>query len=306
MNAIGDYDGNALVQFAQDVHDIVFQYSAFRNEWDIPRVVGTLWQTGDLAKFFDWMNNIGNPGGRTVRDRLEQGYGTIHVAGNLVRNGWSYIGLALDTTNIYPYNDLHGEWWGGLALLQKSVAGRTILTLERGDHCAQCANKAQEIGDWVARALTRLPIYQSRFPGSIGVISVAFTREGAQGVIAVIQSLQSRFSNADAAIIVSWVDSHGHIWWVCIGRQCSGVVQSGEGQQIACNEHGQAAGCSATYWTGQPIDFDDQSSGDPINLNPAITPNPKISYNYNRGDSYALGIIARSSDSGCCRFDVPG
>lgn len=47
---------------------------------------------------------------RTVRDRLEQGFGTIVAAGNSVlQGGWVYKGLRLDQGGSYTQQGL-GDW----------------------------------------------------------------------------------------------------------------------------------------------------------------------------------------------------
>jgi hypothetical protein len=253
MIALGFSPGE-MVMFSWAIRDLyahMFQVlEKALQEGEASRIISEwikiLLRTGEFAKFFDWMSSPYIP--RTQRDRSEQGLGTIYIAANAVRTGWQYNGLVLDLQG--SYTQKYGEWWGASVLLSKenSVSGRSILTLARGDHCTQCGGKAQEIGDWVERALQLLPVEVSWYGADLGVITVVFTNPDSQDIAnTILPKLQKRFGESDKIIIVSWMDSNGRIWWSCIGA-CNNL-KPGEAEQIACNMHGFSAGCGAQEWS---------------------------------------------------------
>ncbi len=238
MIALGFSPGE-MVMFSWDIRTLVDHLVGRTNLIDL------LWRLGEFAKIFDWMSSAFIP--RTQKDRSEQGLGTIHIAANAVRTGWQYNGIVLDLRGSYTQN--YGDWWGASMLLsrEKSVSGRSIVTLARGDHCTQCGDKAKEIGDWVERALQLLPGQVAQYRADLGVVTVVFTNPDSHDIVnTVLSELQRRFGGSDKIIIVSWMESNRQIFWVCIGA-CQNL-KPGEAEQIACNMHGFSAGCGAKEW----------------------------------------------------------
>ncbi|MDW8329440.1 MAG: choice-of-anchor D domain-containing protein, partial [Candidatus Bipolaricaulota bacterium] len=224
-----------MVRFSEAIRTLVIRVAS-------RGLTSSLFRLGEFAKLFDWMTNYGIP--RDQRDRCEQGLGTIYIAANAVRIGWQYNGLVLNTEGNYFTN--YGDWWGASLLLSRSVSGRSIVTIARGDHCRQCAGKATEIGDWIEKALQLLPGQVTEYTANLGAITVVFTNPNPQGIGDVLSALYQRFNASDKVIIVVWMDKNGNIWWSCLGG-CNNL-KPGEAEQIACNMFGFPAGCGAKGW----------------------------------------------------------
>lgn len=243
-----------------------------------------LFRLGDLAKLFDWMTNPSGP--RTVRDKIEQGMGTIFVADNLRSRGWQYDGLSLCSQSQCrtDYTQSEGDWWAA-KLVGRTQDGKLVSIVVRGDHCVQCGTnqKVVEIFEWVQQAInmgfgTYGLVDGNRYLPATGVINVVFTHAGAQGVTSVVDLLKAFFNNKDVLIIVSWLDKNGHVYYTCIGKQCrDGSFPPPDQQQIACNDQGEAANCNATEYTGQHLDEDDAELG-AIEFDPIVHIHPKLEF----------------------------
>ena len=192
------------------------------------------------------------------RQRAERGYSTILIAGNAVSGDWSSTVYAVGWRFIqfvkeqYPY----GTWWGAVLKATPTQIGLPTdepferVVIAGGDHCQDCAQKANEIVEWVRKALEVLPSHVYEWKHDEGYITFAFTRPGATGVQQVIQALQAEFGDSDIPIIISWVDTNGQIWWECVGSAsaCDLARRNGTARDIACFQSGQSTGCNAEEW----------------------------------------------------------
>jgi AcrR family transcriptional regulator len=138
-------------QFSLDIYTIV-DYITSWVETGItgPQVLDlqfeTYVRTAELLILFQWMttDTLFFP----LQWRLDQGWGTIHIAANSIRQGWKYKGLMRDE---YTYN-IPGslltnteDWWAAILYLPVDFSpnGRDILAVARGDNCQECSEPAK-------------------------------------------------------------------------------------------------------------------------------------------------------------------
>jgi hypothetical protein len=243
MIRVGYRDGFSdqdLLKFSIALDVIVAQYAPYFQF--ATNLFNKVAYTADLARFLDWMTSPYIQD-RTVRDRLEQGLGTIVVAGNSVlQGGWEYKGLRLDQGGSYTQQGL-GEWWGAVLLLpkEKNPMGRSIVAVSRGDHCVDCGTKADEISSWIGRAVELSPSVQRDNNADLGVVTFAFTNPNAD-VASTLQRLREDHQSSQIPVIVAWMEK-GRVRYECIGQGCSNLSWQ-EQERIACNQLGLPAGCA--------------------------------------------------------------
>jgi hypothetical protein len=259
----------------KDVYKAYFDFFIPTPE-NIRRAIEIAFYTVDLARFLDWMTSPYIQD-RTVRDRLEQGFGTIVVAGNSVlQGGWVYKGLRLDQGGSYTQEGF-GEWWGAVLFLpkEKNPLGRSIVAVARGDHCVNCGTKADEISSWIGRAVELAPSVQEDHEADLGVVTFAFTNPNAD-VASVLERLRQDHKNSSVPIIVVWWEN-GQVRYECIGQGCSNLSWQ-EQERIACNQLGLAAGCAGPPQESQTSNTDPQTpNGDPNPITVGSPPPPDSS-----------------------------
>jgi len=229
---------------------------------------------GSLFSLVKWMGE----GIIDTQNRLERGTGTILVAHGLASHGWDHRGFI---SNLYPDGT---TWWGTLSYKWEQsweigyggkavpTQVRTMALVSGGDHCANCATKANDIVKWVGQAI-QVALEEGANIRAGGVVSFGFTRQGATGVDEVVAALQAAYSDSPVPIIVSWVDSSGQVWYTCIGARCDYYVRSGNAAYIACNQQGQEDYCGARE-TGVPINSNSPPPEDDSGFCPVGSYNP--------------------------------
>ncbi len=266
-----------LLKFSIALHVIVASFAIHFDLFiptpsNIARLIEVVIYTKDLANFLDWMTSPYIQD-RTVRDRLEQGFGTIVAAGNSVlQGGWEYKGLRLDQDGSYTQQGL-GDWWGAVLLLpkEKNPMGRSIVAVSRGDHCVDCGTKADEISRWVGRAVELAPSVQKDNNADLGVVTFAFTNPNAD-VASVLQRLKQDHQNSNIPVIVAWIEN-GQVRYECISQGCSNLSWQ-EQERIACNQLGLAAGCAGPPQEPQTSTTSPPPAGTPITVGSPPPPDP--------------------------------
>jgi hypothetical protein len=257
---------------------------------------GSIW--GLLSWMTDHMLTVSES-----RFRVERGYSTILIAGNAVCQDWSPTDYAVGWRFVqfvkteYPY----GTWWGAVLkatpaqILPPDKQPFERVVIAGGDHCQDCAGKADEIVEWVRKALGVLPSHV-QWKHDQGFITFAFTRPGATGVDQVIRALQAEFGDSDIPIIISWVDASGQIWWECIGSAsaCDLARRSGTARDLACFQSGQPTGCNAKEWgsgTGNDPGMSNNASNSNGNTSDsAAFENPPPLFCNESGEICAVGL----------------
>lgn len=149
----------------------------------------------------------------------------------------------------------YGTWWGAVLFYNTAKicspsdpqCGKPDwVAIAGGDHCQNCAAKADEIVAWVQRAIDEARTRIGPGPGQAreGMVTFAFTRDGAQ-VFEVLNALIAAFQNSDIPIIVSWTDVSGQVQYMCIGSAAACQALGNLAKQIACVQQGQLAYCDA-------------------------------------------------------------
>jgi hypothetical protein len=249
------------------VSDYVPEYFEFATN-----ILTKITYTSELARFLDWMTSPYEQE-REVQDTLEQGFGTILVAGNsILQGGWEYKGLKLDQEGSYTQEGF-GDWWGAVLLLprEQNPEGRSIIAVTRGDNCVDCAVKASEISSWIGRAVELAPSVQRDHNADIGVVTFAFTNPNAV-VASVLERLRQDHRNSTVPIIVSWWEN-GQVRYECIGLGCSNLSWQ-EQERIACNQLGLPAGCTGPPQESQITNTSPGSNSDPLAVGSPPPPEP--------------------------------
>lgn len=174
----------------------------------------------------------------------EQGFSIVVVAARtarLYRNGWVFKGF---------YTNPGRTWWGAVFRYLPTMFStpdnipRGYTVVAGGDHCRDCLEKVDEIITWIQSAVDTVrflitdPAPVNEFGGSQGIVTFAFTRQGAQ-VEQVLNLLISVFRNSNIPIIVSWTTSSGQVRYVCIGLVSACTALGDLARQIACAQQNQ-------------------------------------------------------------------
>jgi hypothetical protein len=197
-----------------------------------------------FAAFLRWVLAPA-PGGGI--DRLEQGVGTLYALSLFAIAGWHMHGFVVE-----------GDWAAGLAFLPRgSIPGydRGVVMVLRGDHCTDCAAKAEQIKDWVKKAMAhiRSPGFRLGYNGEQPVITVVFTNSNATGIPTVISTLQQEFSKNDVAIVVIYFEQEAGgtvtVNLTCIGQQCGELERAGVLDRIK-RDYSRAIGLATRAYPG--------------------------------------------------------
>ncbi|MGQ9734203.1 MAG: hypothetical protein ACUVQU_04035, partial [Candidatus Bipolaricaulia bacterium] len=272
---IAEFLDRELLKFSIALHMIISSLAPYFDFFiptpgNILRAIDLAFYVADLARFLDWMTSPYIQD-RRVRDRLEQGFGTIVIAGNSVSQGWEYRGLRLDQGGSYTQQGF-GDWWGAILLLpkEKNPTGRSIVAVSRGEHCVNCGAKADEISNWIARAVELVPSVQRDIEADIGIVTFTFTNLDAD-VGSVLQRLRQEHQNSQIPIIIAWIEN-GQVRYECIGQGCSNLSWQ-EQERIACNQLGLPTGCAGPP-ESQTSDTGSGSNADLITVGSPPPPDP--------------------------------
>jgi len=257
-------DAKAVEAFSRALNTIINTFT-----WD----GNALNYTTQLVAFLGWVRDW-RSANRSSNDMFEQALGSLMVAANSIRQGWTYYGFRADKGG--AYGSSYDIWWAGVLYLSPDKlppnnSGRGIMVVERGDNCTDCAAKADEIAAWIGRAVEMVPAIQDSLkgidPNSLGVVTFAFTNPNAQGIDTVLQRLRTQYANSQVPIIVSWVVNN-IVHFECIGTGCANLTWE-EQEKIACNQQGAPAGC--TDWDAPVPSGPNQPT--PITIGGAMPPN---------------------------------
>jgi hypothetical protein len=143
LEQYSSYFGNtAAMDFSKAIKTLISQYinAMLRSGYGISE-----WWVLDLldylTEFLNWM--------RGDLSKLERGYGTIVVAGNLSSN---LAELSWEFSNLLHGRYGYGDWWG-IMMRFKDTDGKKGIAIVGGDACHNCADKAQEIAAWIGEAV---------------------------------------------------------------------------------------------------------------------------------------------------------
>ena len=181
-----------------------------------------------LKAFLQWAT-ASAPGGGI--DRLEQAIGTLYALSFFAVAGWHMHGFVVE-----------GNWAAGLAFLPRgSIQGydKGVVLVLRGDHCTDCAAKAQQISQWVDMAIKHIHSPGFSFWGYRGeqaVITLVFTNSNAKGIPTVISTLESAHGQKDVAIAVIYFEKQSNGTFTvnlkCIGLKYAELEQAGVLERI--------------------------------------------------------------------------
>jgi hypothetical protein len=233
LEQYSSYFGNtAAMDFSKAIKTLISQYinAMLRSGYGISE-----WWVLDLldylTEFLNWM--------RGDLSKLERGYGTIVVAGNLSSN---LAELSWEFSNLLHERYGYGDWWG-IMMRFKDTDGKKGIAIVGGDACHNCADKAQEIAAWIGEAVKQAQRFSHIWGIEKEIVVFAFTYPGADGIDAVINALLLSAGDSTTPIILTWTDSYGQVWYTCIGA-CSNLNKRTL-QKIACASQGKASSCGA-------------------------------------------------------------
>ena len=266
--SMAGYSPDDILEFAQNVRDIVCTFTPNEMVWSDEALREIYAHVLELLGLSHWMIEKEEMSPLfPIEWRLDQGWGTIHIAANSIRQGWEYKGL-MHSSYVYYEGEiiqLEEEWWAAILYLPVDFSpnGRDILAVARGDNCQECSEpaKVEEIIGWIDEAISLISsgaVYEyAKTTAGLTVITLAFTRQGAD-VEGLLAALEAMFGSSSIPIIVSWVDDNGQIWWTCIGATC-GQVDDSEAEAIACAQQGESGLCGAKRW-GENSDSNSDSN----------------------------------------------
>jgi hypothetical protein len=185
-----------------------------------------------LMAFLQW-STASAPGGGI--DRLEQAIGTLYALGLFALSGWHMHGFVVQGSGA-------DSWAAGLAFLPRgSIQGydKGIVLVLRGDHCTDCAAKAQQISQWVDMVIGHINSREFSFWGYRGeqaVITLVFTNSNAKGIPTVISTLESAHGQKGVAIAVIYFEKQSNGTFTvkikCIGQRCAELERAGVLERI--------------------------------------------------------------------------
>ncbi len=126
---------------------------------------------------------------------------------------------------------------------------------------------------WIQEAINEVeflitdPMIINEFFGAKGIVTFAFTRQGAQ-IENVLELLIAAFKESSIPVIVSWITSSGQVMYMGIGKASACAALGDLARQIACAQQNQHINCNAQEvdWRGEAWEAPppDESKGAPV------------------------------------------